>query len=42
MGHVTVMKVQEVGRVVIGFKNGEIFLLEVPVLGFATVKRKEK
>jgi hypothetical protein len=42
VGHVTVMKIQEVGCVVIGFKNGEIFLLEVPVLGLATVKRKEK
>ena len=42
VGHVTVMKIQEVRRVVVGFENREIFLPEVPVLGLATVKREEK
>ncbi len=42
MGDVAVMQVQEVRRVVVRFKNREIFLTEMPVLKLATVESEEK
>ncbi len=42
MGDVAVMQVQEVRRVVVRFKNREIFLTKMPVLKLATVESEEK
>jgi hypothetical protein len=42
MGDVAVMQVQKVRRVVVRFKNREIFLTEMPVLKLATVESEEK
>ena len=42
MGHVPVMEVQEVRRVVVRFENREIFLPEMPIPRLATVEGEEK
>jgi hypothetical protein len=40
--NVPVVKIQEVGCVVIRLKNGEILLPQMPVARLATVKGEEK
>jgi hypothetical protein len=40
--HVAIVEIQEIRRVVIGLKNGEIFLPEMMVPGLARVEREEK
>ena len=42
VGHIAVMEVQKVRRVVVGFENREIFLAEMLVARLATVEGKEK
>ena len=42
VGHIAVMKIQEVRRVMVGFENGEIFLPEMRVARLAAVQGKEK
>jgi hypothetical protein len=32
MGYVTVVRIQEIRRVVAGFENGDVFLLQMAVL----------
>ena len=40
--HIAVMQVQKVWRVMIGFKDREVFLAEMPVARLTSVERKEK
>ena len=42
VGHIAVMEIQEVGGVVVGLKNREIFLPEMAIPRLATVKGEEE
>ena len=42
MGHIAVVEIQVVGRVVICLQDGEIFLSEMEVARLATVKGEEE
>jgi hypothetical protein len=42
MSHVSVMQVQKIGRVVVGFEDRQIFLAEVRVPRLATVKGEKE
>src|SRR3989442_212398 len=42
MGDVLIVKIQEVGRPVIGFKNGQILCAQVGVFGLSSMEREKK
>ncbi len=42
VGHIPVMEVQEVGRVVVRFENRQIFLPKMPVARLATVEGEQE
>jgi hypothetical protein len=42
MGHVPMVQVEEVGRVMIRFKDRKVFLVEVAILVLSTMKGEQK